>query len=173
MKLPKGWSEVTIKTFCEYYTLSTSKIKDTIDYNVRVLSIFSGLPIEKIEMMTGKQLLCEIKKLAFLSELPTQKIPYVFKCGKNTYKSILVVTDMKAGQLMTFNDILKNTKQEDYIYQMPILLSAMCQKRQYGIFIDDGKISINRWVWKNDSADEFRNHMTMEQAYPLYVFFAM
>lgn len=171
MKLPKGWHEVTIAKFAEYYTLSQSKIKDALDYEVRVISIFSGVSVQEIEKLKTSELVEIAKKLSFLKELPTTKIPITFKCGANKYKAIITMSDMTTGQFMAFNDILKNVKAEDSVYEMHRLIAAMCQKQRRGMFYENGQLSFNRYEWKNEGAEEIRTKLTMDKAYPLYVFF--
>jgi len=165
MKLPSGWKDVTISDYLKYYTLLNRQWGDVIDLEVNILSIFSGKSIGEIEKLKAKDIVAYSRQLEFLKTMPTEKVPVSFRCGKAIYKTTLLMEDMRADQFMNFSDCLKNTEQKDYVYQMPRLISCMVWKR------------IRRFPFpKYDymgikEADNIERHLSMEQAYPLFVFF--
>lgn len=168
MKLPKGWNEVSIETFLKYYTISTRKWADPIDLEVNILSCFSGLPPKEIEKLKTRELSGYIKKLDFLKKLPTQKVSSAFVCNGKRYRASLTMDDMTAGQFMNFSDILKGVKPGDYVFQMHQLIGAMCIKRSYTMTYPFIKYEYEGY---KVSSDEFYKHMTIDIAYPYYVFF--
>ena len=173
INLPKGWHEVSIQKYLEYYTLLTSKIEDPLDLEVRIIACFSNLLTQDIENLKTGEIYKLAKQLSFLKELPNKKVPAFFTCGGENYQACLLMSDMTGGQFMNFNEVLKNTKSEDYIYHMADLIGAMCIKREVGIFFDKGKVSFVRYKYSGykENAEWFNKHMSIAQAYPLYVFF--
>lgn len=173
MKLPQGWHEVTINKFLEYQTILTSKLTDQIDLEVNILACFGSCHVKEIEKLKTKEIIRFSKTLSFLKELPTEKIPYQFKLAGNTYKVAFTIEDMTAGQFMNFSDILKGVKPEDYVYHMADLIGSMCIKRTVGIFWNNGRLSFIRYQYDGykDNAKIFNQYMSIEQAYPMYVFF--
>jgi len=173
IKLPKGWHEVSIDTYLKYHTLITSKITDPIDLEIKVISVLSGVEESEVEKVKTKDILAMSKGLAFLKELPKERIPYIFKCGGNVYKASLTMNDMTGGQFMNFSDVVKGVKPEDYVYHMTDLIACMCVKRERGVFFKKGKLSFTRWVYSGykETSAVFKQHMSIAEAYPYYVFF--
>jgi len=167
MKLPRSWSEVSIDQFLKYTTICTRKWEDPIDLEINVLATFANKDPKEIEKLKTRELMGYIKELGFLKELPKTKIHSHFKCNGNQYRACLTFDDMTAGQFVNFSDILKGVKTDDYIYQMHQLLGAMCIKRER-----DGWFG-HKYKYKGykESSDEFYKHMTIDVAYPYYVFF--
>ena len=168
MKLPKSWSDVTIETFLKYYTISTRKWVDPIDQEINILACFSGQDVKEIEKLKARELADYIKKLSFLSKLPSGRVKKEFNVGGGHYYAQLVMQEMTAAQFMNFSDLLKGVKQEDYIYQMHNLIACMCTKRTYQMKYPFIKYEYDGYL-KN--SDVFYKNMTMDLAYPFYVFF--
>lgn len=173
MKLPNSWADVSIDKFIQYYTIQTSNIKDSIDLNVRIIALFADVLPEDVERLTTKEILNYAKKLSFLKDMPKGKIPISFKLKGRVYKTTILMADMTAAQFMNFGDIVKNVKKEDYIYHIADLLGCMCIKRERGIFFENGKVSFTRYRYTGykDNSEVFYKHMSIEQAYPIFVFF--
>lgn len=173
LKLPKGWNEVSVETYLKYHTVITSKIDDPIDLEIRIISVLSGTPTEDVEKIKTKDILKMIKGLSFLKELPTKKVPFLFKCGKGVYRTALTMDEMLGSQFMNFSEITKGVKPEDYIYYMTDLIGAMCTRRERGIFLDHGKLSFVRYKYDGykENSRVFKENMKMSEAYPYYVFF--
>ena len=172
LKLPSGWHQVSIEKFLKYNTICQRKWEDPLDLEINLLSCFSGATTTEIEKLKTPEILKEIKRLDFLKELPQTKIHYAFKLNGNTYKVAYQMQDMTGGQFMNFSDILKGVKPEDYIYQMHELIATMCIKKEKGLFFENG-ISFSKYEYKGykENADEFYKHMSIDIAYPYYVFF--
>lgn len=168
MKLPKNWSEVTIETFLKYYTISTRKWENPIDCEINLIACFSGQTPEEVEKLKHAEFIAALKKLSFLKELPKGKAQLSFVCNGSRYRPCLVMTDMVAGQFMNFSDILKGIKPEDYVYEMHKLLGVMCLKRKTQMKWPFIKYNYDGYV---KTSDEFYKHMTMDIAYPYFVFF--
>lgn len=170
MKLPTGWHEITIDSFLRYYTASQNKFEDIIDQEVAIIAALTGSPQSEVEKMTAGQLLEAVKKLDYLKKLPDSKYPIRFKCNGKEYKAVVTFNEMRADQFMNFSDMLKNTKPEDYIYKMGSLISCMVYEKKRGVFFEDGKVKFNKWEYYGPK-DEFDKHLTMDVAYPIYLFF--
>lgn len=166
MRLPKGWNEVSIDQFLKYTTICTRKWEDPIDLEVNVLATFSGKDPKEIEKLKTKELMAYIRQLEFLKELPKNNVFTHFKLNGKKYKACLTFDELTAAQFCNFSDILKGVKAEDYIYQAHQLIAAMC-------LVEEGTWFKKKYVYNGykETSDEFYKHMTIDIAYPFYVFF--
>lgn len=173
MVLPSGWHEITIAKFLKYFTLNSKKFEDLIDFEVQLLALLSDQTPEEVEKIKTSELKNCSAQLSFLKTLPQAKIPYSFKLAGNKYKVALTMGDMTAGQFMNFSDVLKGVKPEDYVYEMHKVIACMCTKRTRGLFIDKNGVHLSKYEYTGygETCDVLLNHMTMDQAYPFYVFF--
>lgn len=168
MQLPNSWSQVSIETFLKYSNIQSRKWQDPIDLEINILSCFSGLSPQEIEKLKVTELSKYIKRLSFLNKLPDTKVAAGFICNGKRYKACLTMDEMTAGQFMNFSDILKGVKPEDYLYQMHDLIGAMCIRRTYQMKYPFIKYEYNGY---KANSDEFYKHMSIQIAYPYFVFF--
>lgn len=162
------WSNITIKKYYELHTIS-KMIKDPVDLNIRMLACYRDVDPKEIEKLTVKQLGVALKDIEFLKELPSQsRLPLQFRCNGSVYKAIILTEGMTGGQFIDFTSIGKDEKPEDRIYQMHELLGAMCIKREWTV-----KPPFIKYEYKGyeKTAEVFHDHMTMDVAYPFYLFF--
>lgn len=157
------WKDVTIKKYYELHTISRM-IKDPVDLNIRMLACYRGVDNKTIEKLTVKELASALQEIAFLKELPENlKLSTTFRCNGNVYKAIILTEGMTGGQFIDFTSICKDEKPENTIYHMHELLACMCIKREWFL-----KYEYQGW---EKTADVFHDHLTMDIAYPFYVFF--
>ena len=144
-------------------------VKDPVELNIRMLACYREVDYKTIEALTVKQLTDALKEIAFLKELPEQtKLPVSFRCNGNVYKAAILTEDMTGGQFIDFTSICKDEKPENTIYHMHDLLGAMCIKREWSITPPFLKYEYTGY---EKTADVFHDHLTMDIAYPFYIFF--
>lgn len=175
MKIPKGWHEVTIRKYYEYHTIITKfKDIDPLDLEIKIVSCLTGTTENDLLNLTTSQLTSISKKLGWLKELPSEKnIPVKIKIKGDIYKASILFSDMKAVQFRHFSDICKGIKPEDYVFQMHNLIGSMMSKKKNGVFIQNGEVYLNKYEYDGyeSVADMLLDNMSMDQAYPYYVFF--
>lgn len=162
------WNHITIKKYYALHTINRM-VKDPVELNIRLLASYRGVDSKEIEQLTVKQLGEALKEIAFLKELPDQpKLPLHFRCNGSVYKAIILTEGLTGGQFIDFNSIGKDEKPEDRIYQMHELLAVMCLKREWQMKPPFSKYEYNGW---EKTAEIFHDHLTMDIAYPFFVFF--
>ena len=174
MRLPCSWAEVTIRKFLEYHSIITkfSKI-DPLDLEVKVIACFGDCSEKQVENITAQKLMEAARALKFLSVLPSEKkIPVKLKVAEHTFKAAILFNEMKAVQFRDFNTVCKGSM-NDSIYQMHNLIATMLSKYTPGLFISGGRMGWGRYEYEGyeDTATHLFNHLTMDKAYPYYLFF--
>lgn len=163
-----GWNKVTIKKYYELHTIARM-IKDPIELNIRLLACFRETTRESIERLTIKQLSESLREIDFLKELPDNtKLPIKIRCKGDVYMPLILTEGMTGGQFIDFTSICKDEKPEDYVYHIHDLLGAMCVKREWMMSPPFIKYEYKGY---EKTATIFHDHMTMDIAYPFYLFF--
>ena len=163
-----GWNKITLKKYYELHTIARM-IKDPVELNIRLLACFREVDRTEIEKMTVKQLAVALREIAFLKELPEQtKLPISIRCNGAVYRPTILTEGMTGGQFIDFTSICKDEKPEDSVYHIHDLLGAMCVKREWTM-----KPPFIKYEYKGyeKTAAIFHDHMTMDIAYPFYLFF--
>lgn len=175
MRVPKGWQDVTIRKYYEYHTLITKfKDIDALDLEIKIISCLCNTSEDEVLNVTTSQLNEISKKLEWLKEMPSSSnIPVRVKIKGDTYKASILFSDMKAVQFRHFSEICKGVKVDDYVYQMHNLIASMMSKKKLGIFVVGAKVTVNKYEYDGyeDTASLLLDHMTIDKAYPYYVFF--
>jgi len=162
------WKDVTINKYYELHTI-TKMVKDPVELNIRLLACYKGVDYKAIERLTVRQLTKELQAIAFLKELPSEtKLQTTFRLRGNIYKAIILTEQLTSGQFIDFASIGKDEKPEDTIYHIHELLGAMCMKRKWITKLPFLTYEYEGW---EKTAAVFHDHMTMDIAYPFYLFF--
>ena len=163
-----GWNKITLKKYYELHTIARM-IKDPVELNIRLLACFRETTREEVEKLTVKQLGAALKDIAFLKDLPTNtNLPISIRCNGGVYKPTILTEGMTGGQFIDFTSICRDEKPEDSVYHIHDLLGAMCIKRQYTMKPPFIKYEYTGY---EKNAAVFHDHMTMDIAYPFYLFF--
>ncbi len=163
-----SWSKITLKKYYELHTIARL-IKDPVELNIRLLACYREVDRSEIEKLTIKELTKALSEIAFLKELPTQtKLPIRIRCAGEVYKPNILTDEMIGGQFIDFTSICKDEKPEDSVYHIHELLGAMCTKRQWQMTPPFIKYEYHGY---EKTAEIFHDHMTMDVAYPFYLFF--
>lgn len=162
------WNTLTIKKYLELHTINRM-VSDPVEKNIRLLACYKGVTQKEIEALTVRDLGKELKKIEFLQVLPTStKLHHNFRCNGSVYKAALLTEGMTGGQFIDFNTIGKDEKPENKIYHIHELLAVMCLKRRYSMKPPFIRYEYEGW---EKTAQVFNDHLTMDIAYPYYVFF--
>lgn len=159
-----NYNQLTIKQFLSCKRISELE-SDPIDKNVRLLAEITGKEVDDIESLPIGELKEQLKKLGAIETLvPETKIKMKFKVKGQRFTCIWEQQKLTAAQYIDVCHFTKN--QSDIIYNIHNILAAICVKRTwYGkqLKYDGGQ--------HKEIADLFYNHMTIEQAYPIMLFF--
>jgi hypothetical protein len=159
-----NYNQLTIKKFLNCKRISEWEA-DPIDRNVRLLAEITGKEVDEVESMPITELKQELQKLGAIETLvPEAKVKMKFKVKGKRFTCIWEQQYLTAAQYIDVCHFTKN--QEDIIYNIHNILAAICVERTwYGkkLKYDGSK--------HKEIADLFYNHMTIEQAYPIMLFF--
>lgn len=161
MKLSKNWSEVTIR---QYQALALLKQDDPIEYLVNVIAILARVPVEEVEALSLEQLKKFSAQTIFLNRLPdSEKIATKVRINGLHYKLNLGVQDLSFGQYIDQKTIAKLDHIENMHKFLAVRLIPM--ERKYFVVWREG-------AYKGiDHAQELQDNLTMDVAYPIFVFF--
>lgn len=168
MKVPKSWSEVTIATFYKYHAAVKFKRTDEppLETEIRILSALTGQDFKAIEAMKVTEIKEQISQLAFIGTLPSKRLPLEFKLDGRKWKANIFQTDMTGGQFIDYSAISERVKRdkEDIIYSMHEFLACFCiPEDDKGEFVYQGYTK---------TAQVIEEKMTIDMAYPFFVFFS-
>lgn len=174
--LPKGWHELTIKTYINYIAATQSRIKgDAVDHAINVIAALRETTAANIlSGYSARQLKEQARLLRWLAAPPKETTPAVFfKINGKKYKAFIFTEQQSAGQFIDFNAICRKTNSTNYIENIHELLGCLCVPVKRGVFFRKGMLSFARYEYEgyHETAKEFYENMTMDVAYPFFVFF--
>lgn len=159
-----NYNQLTIKQFLNCKRISELEA-DPIDKNVRLLSEITGKQVDEIESLPISELKEQLRKLGAIETLlPESKVKMKFKVKGQRFTCIWEQQKLTAAQYIDVCHFTKNGG--DMIYQIHNILAAICVKRTWY-----GKQLKYDGSQHKEVADLFYNHMTIEQAYPIMLFF--
>jgi hypothetical protein len=158
------YADLTIKQFLNCKRISELQI-DKVDKNVRLLAEISGKTIDEIESLPLTELKAKLKYITNLDTIPEgQKVKMVFKVNGKWYKCIWKTQELSAAQYI---DVAHFTKDpEQIIYNIHNIMAATCVPMKYGLFQQKYDGSKHAEI-----SEAFYNHMKIETAYPIMLFF--
>lgn len=175
MQLADSWGKVTIRQFLERETIIKT-ISDPIERGMHVIATMGNVDYKEVEKLTPIEVIQHQKKLSFLdTTLPSERLPLEFELNGVPYKAIIYQSELEGNQLMKggqFGDYwgvcnrANAGKPEDAIYEMHNFLACFCVagKKEKGQ-------PFFKYRGYTREANNFYENMTMDIAYPFYVFF--
>lgn len=163
-RLPRDYSEVTIKQLIELKAIDEDKTIDTepaphLTRALLRLSVFNDVPYEELESMPISELKDDIKKLGFLDTLPSDKKVEWFKCGGYWWKVNYDITKLSAGSYIDLDMYVKDP--DKVLENTHKIMALFCTPF--------------RWLRKTKLPDEVMwdklKDVPVSVAYPLTVFF--
>ena len=159
-----NYAKLTIKQFLKCKQISELE-SDPIDKNIKLLSEVTGKPIEYFENLPLGELKDNLYKLAQIESLhENSKVHMKFKIKGKRFEVIWREQELTAAQYI---DVCAFTKDpEQILYNIHNILASICVERTWY-----GKRLKYDGAKHKDIAELFYNHMTIEQAYPIMLFF--
>ena len=163
-RLPRDYSEVTIKQLIELKAIDEDKTIDAepaphLTRALLRLSVFNDVPYEELESMPISELKDDIKKLGFLDTLPSDKKIEWFKCGGYWWKVNYDITKLSAGSYIDLDMYVKDP--DKVLENTHKIMALFCTPF--------------RWLRKTKLPDEVMwdklKDVPVSVAYPLTVFF--
>jgi len=161
MKLPKSWHGISIGTFQQLHKLT----EPTFENQIATLAILTDKSIDEIEELSIKEITAAIKKLGWMSQLPTAKDCKKFRHGLTTYKFVASQHELAAHQFIAVQDLFG--QQDKWVDNLHKIMAALAVKY--------------KWFRKSEIkptefegvADLFRERMSIANAYGYALFFSL
>lgn len=163
MRIPKSLKEVLVKDYIKINKIRSAEYDNPFTRTIDLLCIFN-----KREDV----LKCKPSELAIdLSHLlvePSRTLKQYFTINGKRYGIVNHINDLEAGQYMSFTTYLKGFADNPnvHIEQMPDILASVI----FPVDKNNKVMAIEPSYFRN-LADDIRNTMSIEDAYPIAVFF--
>lgn len=161
---PKDWGDVTLNQLVEIEAIRNDKSIDKELYpnltrSLLILSTFTGIPYAEYEKMPVAKLKNEIKKIAFLNKLPSEKKINKFWCKGYIWNVTFDLKNLSAQQFINHYELTKDT--EKIFENAHKLMAIYCEP--------------TRIIYKPKLTDEEKSeilrHCPVDVIYPLVLFF--
>ena len=165
MRIPKSLKEVLVKDYIQINKIRSAEYDNPFTRTIDLLCIFN-----KREDV----LKCKPSELAIdLSHLlvePSRTLKQYFTINGKRYGIVNHINDLEAGQYMSFTTYLKGFADNPnvHIEQMPDRLASVI----FPVDKNNKVMAIEPSYFRN-LADDIRNTMSIEDAYPICVFFCL
>lgn len=163
MRIPKSLKEVLVKDYIKINKIRSAEYDNPFTRTIDLLCIFN-----KREDV----LKCKPSELAIdLSHLlvePSRTLKQYFTINGKRYGIVNHINDLEAGQYMSFTTYLKGFADNPnvHIEQMPDILASVI----FPVDKNNKVMAIEPSYFRN-LADDIRNTMSINDAYPIAVFF--
>jgi hypothetical protein len=162
-KLPKKWSDISIKQFIEVSTLAQSGLDD-VDLKVKLMSIFTGEPEAYFLNLNYKQFNKLCNSVSFLNDLNISgKLIYNFKIDGVKFVVNPNISDLSTAEYIDLSGYMgsKEKIQENLHKLLAIFIKP--KHKWFGL----KKVYMRR----GEVAELLYNKMPITIAYPMSVFF--
>lgn len=164
MEIPKGWPDVSIDTYLKCFTIEKMRKEDEPPHETKIktIAVLTGHDIKVIEDMKMTDFYELDEKLSWRNTLPKERLPLEFKFDNREWKAIVFQHEMTAGQFVDYSSILDkaNKAKEDTVYHMHEFLATF--------IVPKGE----KYAGYTKHSELFYDKMTMDIAYPFFVFFS-
>ena len=110
IKLPISWEAVTLKQFAALQSKLQQEDTDAIERYIDIISILSNEKPSLIMKMPIDDLKKAIEYISFINELPKEtRIKNIIEINGKTYRGIIDVTKLTAGQYIDIKTFCKNS----------------------------------------------------------------
>lgn len=163
MRIPKSLKEVLVKDYIQINKIRSAEYDNPFTRTIDLLCIFND---------RKDVLKCKPSELAVdLSHLlvePSRILKQYFTINGKRYGIVNHINDLEAGQYMSFTTYLKGFADNPnvHIEQMPDILASVI----FPVDKNNKVMAIEPSYFRN-LADDIRNTMSIEDAYPIAVFF--
>lgn len=163
MRIPKSLKEVLVKDYIQINKIRSAEYENPFTRTIDLLCIFNDRDY------VLKQKPSEIAvDLSHLLVEPSRVLKQYFTINGKNYGIVNHINDLEAGQYMSFTTYLKGFADNPnvHIEQMPDILASVI----FPVDKNNKVMAIEPSYFRN-LADDIRNTMSIEDAYPIAVFF--
>ena len=163
MRIPKSLKEVLVKDYIQINKIRSEEYDNPFTRTIDLLCIFNDR--EAVLKQKPSELTVD---LSHLLEEPSRVLKKNFTINGKNYAIVNHVNDLEAGQYMSFTTYLKGFADNPnvHIEQMPDILASVI----FPVDKNNKVMAIEPSYFRN-LADDIRNTMSIEDAYPIAVFF--
>ena len=163
MRIPKSLKEVLVKEYIQINKIRSADYDNPFTRTIDLLCIFN----DRKDVL--KQKPSEITvDLSHLLEEPSRILKRNFTINGKRYGIVNHINDLEAGQYMSFTTYLKGFADNPNVHidQMPDILASVI----FPVDKNNKVMAIEPSYFRN-LAEDIRNTMSIEDAYPIAVFF--
>jgi hypothetical protein len=163
MRIPKSLKEVLVKDYIQINKIRSAEYDNPFTRTIDLLCIFN----DREDVLKCKPAELAVD-LSHLLEEPSRVLKKNFTINGKNYAIVNHVNDLEAGQYMSFTTYLKGFADNPnvHIEQMPDILASVI----FPVDKNNKVMAIEPSYFRN-LADDIRNTMSIEDAYPIAVFF--
>jgi len=163
MRIPKSLKEVLVKDYIQINKIRSAEYDNPFTRTIDLLCIFNKR--EDVLKCKPAELAVDLSHL--LVE-PSRVLKQYFTINGKNYGIVNHINDLEAGQYMSFTTYLKGFADNPnvHIEQMPDILASVI----FPVDKNNKVMAIEPSYFRN-LADDIRNTMSIEDAYPIAVFF--
>ena len=163
MRIPKSLKEVMVKDYIQINKIRNAEYDNPFTRTIDLLCIFNDR--EAVLKQKPSELIVD---LSHLMAEPSRVLKQYFTINGKRYGIVNHINDLEAGQYMSFTTYLKGFEDNPDIHidQMPDILASVI----FPVDKNNKVTEIGPSYFRN-LADDIRNHMSIEAAYPICVFF--
>ena len=165
MRIPKSLKEVLVKDYIQINKIRSAEYDNPFTRTIDLLCIFNDRDY------VLKQKPSEIAvDLSHLLVEPSRVLKQYFTINGKRYGIVNHINDLEAGQYMSFTTYLKGFADNPNVHidQMPDILASVI----FPVDKNNKVMAIEPSYFRN-LADDIRNTMSIEDAYPICVFFCL
>lgn len=165
MRIPKSLKEVLVKDYIQINKIRSAEYDNPFTRTIDLLCIFNDRDY------VLKQKPSEIAvDLSHLLVEPSRVLKQYFNINGKSYGIVNHINDLEAGQYMSFTTYLKGFADNPnvHIEQMPDILASVI----FPVDKNNKVMAIEPSYFRN-LADDIRNTMSIEDAFPICVFFCL
>jgi hypothetical protein len=163
MRIPKSLKEVLVKEYIQINKIRSAEYENPFTRTIDLLCIFN----DRADVLKQKPSELAVD-LSHLLEEPSRVLKQYFTINGKRYGIVNHINDLEAGQYMSFTTYLKGFEDNPNVHidQMPDILASV-------IFPVDSnnKVMAFEPSYFRKLAEDIRNTMSIEDAYPIAVFF--
>ncbi len=163
MRIPKSLKEVLVKEYIQINKIRSAEYENPFTRTIDLLCIFN----DRADVLKQKPSELTVD-LSHLLEEPSRVLKQYFTINGKNYGIVNHINDLEAGQYMSFTTYLKGFEDNPNVHidQMPDILASV-------IFPVDSnnKVMAFEPSYFRKLAEDIRNTMSIEDAYPIAVFF--
>jgi hypothetical protein len=165
MRIPKSLKEVLVKDYIQINKIRSAEYDNPFTRTIDLLCIFN----DRKDVLKCKPAELTVD-LSHLLEEPSRVLKRNFTINGKRYAIVNHVNDLEAGQYMSFTTYLKGFADNPNVHidQMPDILASVI----FPVDKNNKVLAIEPSYFRN-LAEDIRNTMSIEDAYPICVFFCL